>query len=334
MKSKFYTSTILYFLFATFTLSAQENLIRPLHTFSIVARDSVTGEMGVAVQSHWFSVGPSVVWGEAGVGVVATQSFVDPSYGYLGIELMRGGKTAPYALKALLSADQHPEVRQVAMMDSKGNVNSHTGKNCIQGAGNIVKAGEFSVQANLMLNNLVPDAMAKAFQAAKGSLSDRMMAALEAAQSVGGDIRGKQSAAILIVSGTNTGKPWIDRKMDLRVEDSEDPIKELKRLVYLHKAYNYMNDGDVFVEHGKFDEAMNAYSTAEKMVPENLEMIFWHAATLASIGKVDESLPLFKKVFEKDKNWIELTPRLIPAGLLPDDQVMMKKILDQAPKKK
>lgn len=334
MKSKIISSTILYFLLSTFSLSAQENLIRPLHTFSIVARDSVTGEMGVAVQSHWFSVGPSVVWGEAGVGVVATQSFVDPSYGYLGIELMRGGKTAPDALKALLSADYHPEVRQVAMLDSKGNVNSYTGKNCIQGAGNIVKAGEFSVQANLMLNNLVPDAMAKAFQATKGSLSDRMMAALEAAQSVGGDIRGKQSAAILIVSVTNTGKPWIDRKMDLRVEDSEDPIKELKRLVYLHKAYNFMNEGDVFVEHGKFDEAMNAYSTAEKMVPENLEMIYWHAATLASIGKVDESLPLFKKVFEKDKNWIELTPRLIPAGLLPDDQTMMKKILDQAPKKK
>jgi len=330
MKKQFIAA---FFLF-TLTLSAQENLIRPLHTFSIVARDSVTGEMGVAVQSHWFSVGPSVVWGEAGVGVVATQSFVDPSYGYLGIELMRGGKTAPEALKALLSTDAHPEVRQVAMMDSKGNVNSHTGKNCIQGAGNIVKNGEFSVQANLMLNNLVPDAMAKAFQSAKGSLSDRLIAALEAAQAVGGDIRGKQSAAILIVSGTNTGKPWIDRKMDLRVEDSENPIPELKRLVYLHQAYNFMNDGDVFVEHGKFDEAMNAYSTAEKMVPDNLEMIYWHAVTLASIGKVDDSLPLFKTVFGKDKNWIELTPRLIPAGLLPDDQNMMKKILDQAPKKK
>lgn len=324
--------SIIFVLFLSLTSSvfAQNNLIRPLHTFSIVARDSVTGEMGVAVQSHWFSVGPSVVWGEAGVGVVATQSFVDPSYGYFGLELMRGGKNAPNALKALLSADAHPEVRQVAMLDVNGNVDAHTGKNCIQGAGNIVKNGEFSVQANLMLNNLVPDAMAKAFQSAKGSLADRMIVALEAAQSVGGDIRGKQSAAILIVSGKNTGKPWIDRKMDLRVEDSDDPIKELKRLVYLHKAYNFMNEGDVLVEHGKFDEAMKAYSTAEKMVPDNLEMIYWHAVTLASIGKVDESLPLFKKVFEKDKNWIELTPRLIPAGLLQNDKKVLEKIMSQA----
>lgn len=317
----------------TTVISAQNNLTRPLHTFSIVARDSVTGEMGVAVQSHWFSVGPIVAWGEAGVGVVATQSFVDPAYGYLGLELMKGGKTAPNALKALLASDPNSAVRQVAMMDSKGNVEAHTGKNCIQGAGFIVKQGEFSVQANMMLNNLVPDAMAKTFQTAKGSLADRMMASLEAAQSVGGDIRGKQSAAILIVSGVNTGKPWIDRKIDLRVEDSDDPIKELKRLVYLHKAYNYMNEGDVFVEHGKFDEAMNAYSTAEKMVPDNVEMIYWHAVTLVSIGKVDESLPLFKKVFANDKNWVELTKRLVPVGLLKDDKDLIEKILNQAPKK-
>lgn len=325
--------TIFTLILINLSLLAQEHLLRPLHTFSIVARDSVTGEMGAAVQSHWFSVGPTVIWGEAGVGVVATQSFADPSYGFLGIELMKGGKTANEALTSLLASDASPEVRQVAMLDINGNIATHTGKNCIQSAGHIIGNHEFSVQANLMLNDKIPAAMADAFKKTKGSLADRMISALEAAQSVGGDIRGKQSAAILIVSGKNTGKPWVDRMMDLRVEDSNEPIPELKRLVYLHKAYNFMNAGDVWVEQGKISEAMNAYSTAEKMVPDNIEMVFWHAVTLTSIGKWDEALPLFKTVFAKDRNWITLIERLVSVGMLPNDQKIIKKILEQAPKK-
>src|SRR5437899_3340195 len=199
-----------------FSLSAAQ--FRPVHTFSIVARDSVTGELGVAVQSHWFSVGPLVPWAEAGVGAVATQSFVDPAYGPLGLELMRTGKTARQSLEGILASDPGREVRQVAMVDARGGVAAHTGKKCIPAAGHI-EGEQFTVEANLMLNDKVWPAMAKAYRETKGDLAERMLAALDAAQTAGGDIRGRQSAAILIVSGKPTGKPWDDRIMDLRVED-------------------------------------------------------------------------------------------------------------------
>src|SRR5512132_4352575 len=173
---------------------------RPVHTYSIVARDPVSGELGVAVQSHWFSVGPIVPWAEAGVGAVATQSFVDPSYGKLGLELMRTGKSAPDALKSLLAGDEGREVRQVAMIDSQGRVDAWTGKNDISAAGHFV-GKNFSVQANLMANDKVWPAMAQAFENTKGDLTDRMLAALDAAQAVGGDSLGRQAAALVVGSG-------------------------------------------------------------------------------------------------------------------------------------
>jgi len=206
--------------------------LRPVHTFSIVARDPVTGELGVAVQSHWFSVGSIVPWAEAGVGAIATQSFVDPSYGKLGLELMRAGKTAPETLKALLAGDEGRDVRQVAMIDARGNVDAWTGKNDIPAAGQIV-GKNFSVQANLMLNEKIWPAMAQAFEKTKGDLADRMLAALDAAQAAGGDIRGRQSAAVVVVTGKPTGQAWKDRTFDLRVDDSTEPLKEVRRLVTL-----------------------------------------------------------------------------------------------------
>lgn len=305
----------------------------PVHTYSIVARDPVTGQMGVAVQSHWFSVGSLVTWGEAGVGVVATQSFIDPGYGPLGLDLMRTGKTAQQALAGLLAADPNEAVRQVAMLDVKGNVAAHTGKKCIPAAGHIV--GEnFSVQANLMLNDKVWPAMNEAYRNTSGDLVDKMLAALDAAQSVGGDIRGKQSAAILVVSGTSTGRPWIDRVMELRVEDHPEPLQELRRLVHVHRAYQHMNAGDLAVEHNDMDKALAEYGAAQKMMPDNLEMIYWTATSLVNANRLEESLPLFKKVFAGDVNWIELTPRLPSVGLLNVDEAGMKKILSVAPKKK
>src|SRR5215204_2469846 len=200
--------------------------VRPVHTYSIVARDPDTGELGVAVQSHWFSVGPIVPWAEAGVGAIATQSFVDPSYGKNGLELMRAGKSAPDALKELLGKDEAREVRQVAMIDASGRVEAWTGKNDIQAAGHIV-GNNFSAQANLMLNDKVWPAMARAFESTKGDLAEKMMAALDAAQEAGGDIRGKQSAALIVVTGKPTGRAWADRIFDLRVDDSIEPLKEL-----------------------------------------------------------------------------------------------------------
>jgi uncharacterized Ntn-hydrolase superfamily protein len=304
--------------------------LRPVHTFSIVARDSQTGELGVAVQSHWFSVGSIVTWAEAGVGAVATQSFVDPSYGRNGLDLMRGGKSATEALKELLAKDDGREVRQVAMIDAHGQVDAWTGKNDIQAAGHKV-GKDYSVQANLMLNDKVWPAMSQAFENAKGDLADRMLAALDAAQAVGGDIRGRQSAALIVVTGKPTGQPWKDRTFDLRVDDSPEPLKELRRLVTLQRAYNHMNAGDLAVEKKDNEGALREYGAAEKLVPGNAEMIYWHAVALVNMGRVDESLPLFRKVFAMDTNWATLTPRLPKSGLLPDDPKVIERILGVRP---
>lgn len=299
---------------------------RPVHTYSIVARDPATGELGVAVQSHWFSVGPIVAWAEAGVGAVATQSFVDPSYGKNGLDMMRAGKSAPDTLKELLAKDDGREVRQVAMIDAQGRVDAWTGKNDIQAAGHIV-GKNFSVQANLMLNDKVWPAMARAFEHTRGDLAERMLAALDAAQSVGGDIRGRQSAALIVVTGKPTGQAWKDRTFDLRIDDSPEPLKELRRLVRLQRAYNHMNAGDLAVEKKDNEGALREYSAAERLVPDNAEMIYWHAVALVNMGHVDESLPLFRKVFAMDRNWITLTPRLPKAGLLPDDPKLIERIV-------
>ena len=304
---------------------------RPVHTYSIVARDPNTGELGVAVQSHWFSVGPIVAWAEAGVGAVATQSFADPSYGKLGLDLMRIGKSAPDALKSLLAGDEGREVRQVAMIDSQGRVDAWTGKNDIAAAGHLVRQN-FSVQANLMLNDKVWPAMAQAFENTKGHLAERMLAALDAAQAVGGDIRGKQSAALVVVTGKPTGQAWRDRTFDLRVDDSPEPLKELRRLVTLQRAYNHMNAGDLAVEKKDNEGALREYSAAERLVPDNAEMIYWHAVALVNMGRVDESLPLFRKVFAMDQNWAILTPRLPKSGLLPNDPKVIERIVNVAQK--
>jgi len=303
--------------------------LRPVHTFSIVARDPLTGELGVAVQSHWFSVGSTVPWAEAGVGAVATQSFVDPTYGKLGLDLMRAGKSAPDALKSMLAGDEGRDVRQVAMIDAQGRVLAHTGAKDIQAAGHII--GEnFSVQANMMLNDKVWPAMARAFETTKGDLADRMLAALDAAQGVGGDIRGKQSAALIVVSGKPTGRAWADRIFDLRVDDSLAPLKELRRLVTLQRAYNHMNAGDLAVEKKDNEGALREYSAAERLVPDNIEMVYWHAVALVNMNRTDESLPLFQRVFARDKNWMTLTQRLAKVGLIPDDAKLIERILSAA----
>ena len=313
--------------------STASSSVRPVHTFSIVARDPATGELGVAVQSHWFSVGPIVPWAEAGIGAVATQSFVDPSYGKNGLDLMRAGKSAPDTLKELLAKDEGRDVRQVAMIDAQGRVDAWTGKNDIQAAGHIV-GKDFSVQANLMLNDKVWPAMARAFESAKGDLADRMLAALDAAQAAGGDIRGRQSAALVVVTGKPTGQEWKDRTFDLRVDDSPEPLRELRRLVTLQRAYNHMNAGDLAVEKKDNEGALREYSAAEKLVPDNAEMIYWHAVALVNMGRVDESLPLFRKVFAMDRNWLTLTPRLPKSGLLPDDPKIIERIVAVGSKKR
>jgi uncharacterized Ntn-hydrolase superfamily protein len=300
------------------------------HTYSIVARDGATGEMGVAVQSHWFSVGSVVPWAEAGVGAVATQSFVEVSYGPLGLDLMRAGKTAPEALKALLTADPHPEVRQVAMIDAQGRLAVHTGESCIPFAGHL-EGDQFAVQANLMATETVWPAMAEAFRSTKGDLADRMVAALRAGQAAGGDIRGRQSAAIRIVRAEPTGREWQDVVLDLRVEDHATPVEELARLLRLHRAYRHANQGDEHVAAGDVEAGLEEYAAAARVAPEVEELPFWQAVTMTQIGRVDEALPLFKKVFQANRDWAVLVPRLPGAGQLPDDPEILRKILAQAP---
>ncbi len=323
------THKILFLLLLSSILHAQSIYSdSPLvHTFSIVAFDSTTGDMGVAVQSHWFSVGTTVTWGGAGVGVIATQSFVNPAFGPDGLKLLKEGKSADEVLNALIKSDDGRDFRQLAIVDSKGNAAAWTGKKCIKDAGHF--AGKyFSVQANLMLNDKVWPAMASAFKKSNGTLAERMMDALDAAQSVGGDIRGKQSAAMIVVKAKSTGKIWEDRIVDLRVEDSEDPLKELRRLIKVNYAYQHMNNGDLAVEKNNMTAAMKEYSTAMTMFPENLEMKYWTAVALANNGKMKEALPLFKEVFEKDSNWKILTPRLLLNGMLTVDGNQLKMIME------
>jgi uncharacterized Ntn-hydrolase superfamily protein len=300
--------------------------LRPVHTYSIVARDPATGELGVAVQSHWFAVGSNVAWAEAGVGAVATQSFIDPSYGRNGLDLMRGGASAGEALKTLLAKDEGRDVRQVAMVDARGRVAAHTGAKCIEAAGDRVGAG-YSVQANLMSNASVWPAMAGAFESARGDLAERMLAALDAAERAGGDIRGRQSAALVVVRAQSTGKPWADRLFDLRVDDHPEPLRELRRLVRLQRAYNHMNAGDAAVERKDNEAALREYAAAERLVPDNVEMTYWHAVALANMNRVGEALPLFRRAFAADPGWRTLTPRLVKSGILPDDKGLIDRIL-------
>jgi uncharacterized Ntn-hydrolase superfamily protein len=300
---------------------------RIAHTFSIVARDPESGRMGVAVQSHWFSVGSVVTWAQAGVGAVATQALVEVSHGPLGLDLMRGGRSAPEALQALLAADEGRDLRQVALVDSQGRVATHTGQRCIADAGHMIGEG-FSVQANMMATPDVWPAMAHAYRGSTGDLAERMLAALEAGQAAGGDIRGRQSAAILIVEADSTGRPWTDTAMELRVEDHAEPIQELRRLVTLHRAYEHMNRGDDLLGAEKVAEALAEYRTAAQMAPHIEELPFWHAVTLADLGRVDEALPIFRQVFAVNADWAALVQRLPAAGLLRDDHEMMDRILD------
>lgn len=241
----------LLFLITTPTIAQVYKTKEPLaHTFSIIARDAATGQMAAAVQSHWFSVGTSVIWGKSGVGVVATQSFINKSYGPLGLQLMQAGKLPQQALTELTQKDAARDVRQVAFLNTKGQSAVHTGSKCIAYATD--RHGvNYSVQSNMMLTDKVCQAMEKVFLAnAKLPLAERVLACLQAAQAAGGDIRGRQSAALIVVAGTPVKESWNDKLIDLRVDDNANPVNELSRLLKLQRAYEHMNNGDLQVEKG------------------------------------------------------------------------------------
>ena len=226
----------------------------------------------------------------------------------------------------LLSKDDGRELRQVAMVNALGQVAAHTGARCIAEAGH--ETGEqFSVQANMMLKKTVWHAMASAFASTSGELSERLMAALDAAQGEGGDIRGKQSAAMLVVKGEKVENPWQGILVDLRVDDHPEPLQELRRLMVVNKAYESMNQGDAFLAEGKINEAFGAYDTAARLAPEIIELPFWQAVTLAESNRMDEALPIFQHVFNEDANWLELVKRLPAAGLLKVSVEDLQKII-------
>ncbi len=324
--------TFLFFLTLPFLGTSQsvENVSKDAfaHTFSIVARDTLTGEMAVGVQSHWFSVGSLVSWGKAGVGVVATQSFVNPAYGPEGLELMSNGVSAEQALTKLIEKDNGRAFRQVAFLDANGSVSAFTGEKCVEAAEDL-QGRNFSVQANMMLNDDVVPAMAEAFlRYSDYPLAERVVEVLKAAQAAGGDIRGKQSAALIVVGPERTENAWEEKKIDLRVDDHKNPIQELSRLLKVNRAYDHMNKGDLAVEDGNMEKALKEYGAAEKMFPENLEMKFWKAVALANSGRLEEAKPIFQSVFEADKNWKEMFTRLPPSGILTISEAELKEIIE------
>jgi uncharacterized Ntn-hydrolase superfamily protein len=279
-------------------------------TYSIVARDAKTGEFGVAVQSHYFQVGPTVPWAIAGIGAVATQSRVNVSYGPLGLEYLRAGYTAAQALKALTSGDSQPGIRQCAIVDAAGNVAAHTGSKCVAAAGHQLGDG-FSCQANLMEKDTVWAAMAEAFTSTDAPLAERMMAALEAAEAEGGDIRGKESAAMLVVSGKPTGRSWEDRTIDLRVEDAAEPLPELRRLLRIKRAVQTVAEADRLAMAGDKPGAAKKRREGLALAPEMIELRFWTGLTMAEAGDIDGGLTLLDEVVRKDPGWLETMRRLV-----------------------
>jgi uncharacterized Ntn-hydrolase superfamily protein len=277
-------------------------------TYSIVARDPATGELGVAVQSHWFSVGPLCAWARAGIGAVATQSVVEPAYGPNALDRLQEDVNARQALGELLAADPLAHVRQVAVIDAHGIVATHTGKGCIEHAGHV--SGEHhSCQANMMARETVPQAMSDAFVAATGALPDRLLAALEAAEAQGGDIRGRQSAAMVVVPAE--GEPW-RRTVDLRVEDHGAPLEELRRLIVLQGAYDLAGAGDELLAAGRTEEAGLLYRQAAELAPNSDELLFWSGLATAQTGDLEAGVAAVRRAAEENPNWLVLLERLSP----------------------
>jgi uncharacterized Ntn-hydrolase superfamily protein len=305
--------------------------LRPVHTYSIVAVDSVTGEIGAAVQSHYFNVRSVVTWAEPGVGAVATQSFANPAYGPRGLYLMRSGVPAPEALAALLRADPDSQIRQVAMIDADGRVASHTGSRNIPAAGNQVGRW-YSVQANVMRSDAVWPAMAQAFESTDGDLAHRLLAALDAAEAAGGDIRGKQSAALVVVSGDREDPSW-EKLYDLGVEDSPDPLGELRRLLQVARAYRAAGNGYNHLIAGDVDSGLAAIGRATDLLSDeatNGELVYWPAVELVNLGRLDEAIPLFRRAFAQDEIWVELLWRYQAVGLLNSDSATISSIVRRA----
>jgi uncharacterized Ntn-hydrolase superfamily protein len=277
-------------------------------TYSIVARDPETGELGGAVQSHWFSVGSLCIWGRPGIGAVATQSVVEPAYGPRALDRLEGGAGAADALAELIAADALAAVRQVGVVDARGGVAVHTGPDCIPCAGDAAGA-HWTCQANMMARDTVPAAMSAAFEHSDGDLAARLLAALDAAEVEGGDVRGRQSAALLVVPPD--GESW-QARVDLRVEDHQDPLRELRRLVGLQRAYELAGRADELMAADRAGEAGELYRRAAELAPESDELLFWAGLALAQSGDLDTGVDSVRRAIERHDGWGTLLDRLSP----------------------
>lgn len=296
-------------------------------TYSIVARDADTGELGVAVQSHWFSVGSVVTWARAGIGAVATQSIAEPAYGPRLLDRMAAGETPAAALDAELASDGGARFRQVAVVDRAGSVAGHSGDGCVGHAGRVAGDG-FSAQANLMASARVWPAMGEAFEGATGPLSRRLLAALIAGEDAGGDVRGRQSAALLIVPGEGEG--W-ERVLELRVEDHPEPLVELERLLDVGDAYALATEGDALTAAGHYAAAAERYGRAAGLAPGNNELAFWAGLGLAQGGQVDEGLQQVRGAIEAEPGWADVLARLAPEVAPAAERVREALDIDPAP---
>jgi uncharacterized Ntn-hydrolase superfamily protein len=295
------------------------------HTYSIIAIDAEAGEMGAAVQSHYFSVGSIVPWARAGVGVVATQALVNAQFGPEGLALLEAGNSPSETLAKLLDSDEGRAYRQVALLAPGQAPATHTGETCIAEAGHVTST-DYSCQANMMLNDTVWEAMSQAFDAEEGPLSHRMLTALKAAEYEGGDIRGRQSAAMMIVRTEATGRAVDDRVLDLRVEDHHNPLTELERLLAIHQAYRHADAGDAAMEAGDVRGALEEFRAAEDLQPDNLELHYWHGVNLLNAGRVDEGIAILAEVVSRNRNWLELTLRLPDADLAEFDEKTLTRL--------
>jgi uncharacterized Ntn-hydrolase superfamily protein len=277
-------------------------------TYSIVARDPDSGEFGVAVQSHWFAVGPIVPWARPGVGAVATQANVRVDYGPQGLDLLAQGVVAEEALRRLIAADERRESRQVAIVDALGNAAAFTGSECMAAAGDIQGEG-VSCQANIMVTDAVWPAMLDAFRHATGPLSLRLLAALDAAEALGGDLRGRQSAAILVVPGE--GEPW-EHTISLHVEDHPEPLAELRRLHTLGDAYRAAGRADEELAAGRHERAFELFAQAAQLAPDVDELRFWAGLGAAQVGQMELALEHIRAAISIHDGWVEMLRRLTP----------------------
>jgi len=284
-------------------------------TYSIVALDPVTGELGCAVQSRWPNVGGVVPWVESGVGAVATQSIAEPGHGYNGLRLMREGLSAAEALREVLVPDSGASGRQVGMVDAAGRAAAHTGEACVRHAGHLTATG-VSVQANLMERPTVPSAMLAVFSATQGELADRLMAALWAAEGEGGDVRGRQSAALVVAPGEPGLPPWA-RRYDLRVEDHAAPLDELARLLRVARAYAAMDEAEGALREGRTGAAAEAGARSVALVPDDDQVRLWSAVWLAAAGRMDEARAAFAGAAAVEPRSGEILVRLFEAHQLP-----------------